>query len=109
MKSAVAALPSGDGRKVRGPTARLTMATVSTMAMSRLITSTVSHSGTRFGRPRLGSESTMKVVTSSSLSAAGSSQAPSEVRWFARRATRPSSASVRPATANVTSAHPKRP
>ena len=42
------------------------------------------------------------MVTSSSLSAAGSSQAPSEVRWLARRAISPSSASVAPATTKIT-------
>ena len=109
MKSAVATLPSGEGRKVRGPVARFTTATVSTMAMSRLITRMVSQSGTRLGSPRFGRVSTTNVVTSSSLSAAGSSQAPSEVRWLARRAIRPSSASVAPATTKRVSAQPKRP
>ena len=44
MKIAVAALPSGDGLKVRGPIARLTIATVSTMPTSRLMT--------RIGQPQ---------------------------------------------------------
>ena len=45
MKVAVVSFPQIDGRNVRGPIARFTIATTPTMTMSRLITSTVSHSG----------------------------------------------------------------
>jgi hypothetical protein len=51
----------------------------------------------------------MNVVTSSSLSAIGSSHAPRLVRWPARRAIRPSSASVAPAVMKTSSAAPSRP
>ena len=50
---AVAIFPKIDGRNVRGPIARLTIATVSTMTTSRLMIRTVSQSGSRFARPRL--------------------------------------------------------
>ena len=50
MNVAVATLPSSDGRNVRGPTARLTIATTPTMTTSRLMTSTVSQSGTMVGQ-----------------------------------------------------------
>ena len=65
-----------DGRNVRGPMARFTIATVATMTTSRLMMQIVSHSGNRLARFRPGVVSTMKVVTSSSLSAMGSSHAP---------------------------------
>ena len=76
MYVAVAILPKIDGRNVRRPIARFTMATVMTMTTSRLMTVTVSQSGSRLARPRPGIVYTMKVVTSSSLSAIGSSHAP---------------------------------
>jgi hypothetical protein len=79
------------------------------MPTSRLMTSTVSQIGMRFTNPMSGSVRTMKVVTRSSLSAAGSSHAPNSLFCPARRALRPSSASVRPAIRNVKSAHPNSP
>ena len=67
---------------------------------------TVSQTGMRFSRCRSGSDSTTNVVTSSSLSAIGSSHAP-EPRLLARPArSRPSRPSVTPAVTNTTSAHP---
>src|SRR5688572_31352729 len=75
MKVAVAIFPKIDGRNVRGPSARFTTATVATIATSRLITRIVNHSGSWFAEPMPGSVSTMNIVTSSSLSAIGSSQA----------------------------------
>ena len=45
MKVAVASLPSIEGLKVRGPAARLTIATTPTMTTSRLMTRTVNHNG----------------------------------------------------------------
>jgi hypothetical protein len=83
------------------------MATVRTMTTSRLMISTVSQSGRGLARPRLGSVSTTKVVTSSSLSAMGSSQAPRFDFTADRRAIKPSRASVRPAVAKTNSAQPR--
>src|SRR4029434_2490547 len=82
MNVAVAAFPSSEGRNVRGPTARLTIATTATMTMSRLMTRTVSQMGTWFVTEICGNVSTTKVVTSRSLSAIGSSQAPRLVGWL---------------------------
>ena len=48
MNAAVVAFPSIDGLKVRGPIARLTIATTARITTSRLITTTVSHSGRWF-------------------------------------------------------------
>ena len=45
------------------------------------MTRTVNQSGSRFAEPMPGSVSTTNIVTSSSLSAIGSSQAPSVVFW----------------------------
>ena len=84
------------------------MATVRTISTSRLITSTVNHTGSWFGRPS-GIVSTTNVETSSSLSAIGSSNAPRSVRWPDRRAISPSSTSVTPATMNVMRAQPLKP
>ena len=109
MNAAVVAFPRNDGLNVRGPTARLTMATTPTMTTSRLMTVTVSQSGRWLVRGIAGRVRTTNVVTSSSLSAIGSSQAPRLVRWPARRAMRPSSASVRPATLKTISAPPEVP
>ena len=75
----VATFPYIDGRNVRRPTARFTMATVTTMQTSRLMMSAVSQIGRRFARPRPGSVSTTNALTSISLSAIGSSHAPSVV------------------------------
>ena len=72
------------------------------------MTTTVSQSGIRATRPSPGSVSMTNMVASSSLSAIGSSHAPSVVVPV-RRAIRPSSASVMPATAKTTSAQPGRP
>ena len=96
-----------DGRNVRGPTARFTTATVSTIAISRLMTSTVNQSGSRFGAPTSGSVSITNIVTSSSLSAIGSSHAPSVVFSPVQRAIRPSKRSVSAAVKNVRSAQPR--
>ena len=103
---AVAILPKIEGRNVRGPTARLITATVSTIATSRLMTRTVNQIGSRFADPMSGSVRTMNIVTSNSLSAIGSSQAPSVVFCPVARAISPSSRSVRPATRNVVRAQP---
>src|SRR4026209_476139 len=89
MKAAVVAFPSIDGLKVRGPIARLTIATTARITTSRLITTTVSHSGRWFVSGIAGKVRTMKVVTRRSLSAIGSSQAPRLGRWPARLAIRP--------------------
>jgi hypothetical protein len=83
------------------------MATVMTMATSRLMTRIVSHTGRRLACPRPGMVRTTKVVTSSSLSAIGSSHAPSVVFWPVQRAMRPSSRSVTPAVTKASSAHPE--
>ena len=76
------------------------------MATSRLMTSTVNQSGRRFDEPIPGSVSITNIVTSSSLSAIGSSHAPSVVFCPVRRAMSPSSRSVMPATKKLTSAQP---
>ena len=102
----MAIFPKIDGRNVRRPIARLTTATVATMAMSRLITRIVNQTGSWFAEPIPGSVRTTNIVTSSSLSAIGSSHAPSVVFSPVILAMRPSSRSVRPATPNVTSAQP---
>ena len=104
-----AILPKIEGRKVRGPTARFTTATVSTMTMSRLRTRTVNQSGSRLAEPMPGSVSMTNIETSNNLSAIGSSQAPSVVFCPLVRAMRPSKRSVTPAARNVTSAQPRYP
>ena len=76
MYVAVAIFPKIDGRNVRRPIARLTITTVRTMTRSRLMMQTVSQIGKRLASPRPGQVRTTKVLTSSSLSAIGSSQAP---------------------------------
>ena len=105
----MASLPNSVGWNVRRPIERFTMATVTTMMTSRLITSTVSQIGNRLGRSTLGIMSTTNVEINSSLSAIGSSSAPSVVPWPHHRARIPSSASVSPAPTRTTSAHPFNP
>ena len=80
MNVAVVSFPHIEGRNVRGPMARFTIATTPTITMSRLITSTVSHSGRWFVSGIHGSVRTINVVTSRNLSAIGSSHAPRLVR-----------------------------
>ena len=48
---------------MRGPMARLTTATVATIATSREMTRTVNHSGSRFGPPISGRVSITNIVT----------------------------------------------
>ena len=73
MNVAVASLPSIEGRKFRGPAASVTIATTPTMTTSRLMTKTVSQSGRWLVSGTPGSVRMTNVVTSSSLSAIGSS------------------------------------
>ena len=91
---------------MRRPIEKFTTATVTTMITSRLMTSTVSQIGMRFGRSSSGRVSTTNVEMSSSLSAMGSSSAPRVVGCPHQRASRPSRASVTPAATNTTSAQP---
>src|SRR5215831_8026941 len=107
MYVAVAAFPKSDGRNVLGPIARLTIATVPTITTSRLMMSTVSQIGNGFARPSHGTVRTTNVLNASSLSAIGSSQAPSVLFWSDHRAVNPSRASVRQAVANTINAHPR--
>ncbi len=109
MNVPVASLPSSDGLNVRGPIDRLTIATTPTMTTSRVMTRTVSQMGTWLVSSICGSVSTTKVVTSSSLSAIGSSHAPKLVGWLVSRAMSPSIASVAPATRKTASAAPRCP
>src|SRR5438445_5617062 len=78
--------------------------TLTMMMASRESVTTVSHTGRATARsgPQV---SAMKHEVSRTLSATGSSMAPSVVRCPARRAASPSKRSVRPATTNTASAH----
>src|SRR5687768_7857889 len=102
MNAAVADLPSSDGRKVRGPTARFTIATTPRRAVSRLMTLTARHDGKGFDIGIDGIVRTMNALTGGSWSAMESGPAPGLGPWPARRAMGPWRASVTPATMNTT-------
>ena len=112
----VLALPSQEGRKRRKPVTTLIVAAPTSMKTSRLMTAAVTQKGTgrclgcgwtsASGAMTEGIERVMKDVTRSSLSATGSRIWPSGEYWLKRRANRPSSPSVTPATTKTASAQP---
>ena len=86
MLRAVEALPSRDGENSRGPTARFTTTTPTAIMPSRNRSVTVSQTGMAQLTALLQVRMT-NADPARSLSATGSSIAPSRVLWFACRAT----------------------
>ena len=109
MNSAVAALPSGEGRNVRGPVARLTKRHGEHDGDVAADDEDGEPQRHPIGQPEVGQGQDDERRHQQQLVGRRVEPGPERGPLLARRATSPSSASVRTAAAKITSAQPKRP